>query len=134
MLFFRTFRIFEVYFFFFIFFPKMLSIFFFPQEKFKIHSLTQIQEPEKKIQHWKKKITTFSLTHSIFDQKWQKLNFSREIKKYGTFGCIEVKMLANKAKQIFIKFALEQLVFYISHNNEPTTLPSATLATLCGLN
>ena len=40
--------------------------------------------PEKKIQHWEKK-TTFSLTHSIFAQKWQKFDFSREIKKYGTF-------------------------------------------------
>ena len=57
---------------------------FFPQEKFKIHSLTQIQKPGKKIQHWKKKYTT-SLTHSKFDQKWQKLNYSREINKYGTF-------------------------------------------------
>ena len=53
--FFGTFRIFEVYFFF-PFFPKNFYVFFFSQEKFKIHSLTQIQEPgKKKIQHWKKK-------------------------------------------------------------------------------
>ena len=91
MLIFRNFSNFRGVFFF-PFFPKNFYVFFFSQEKFKIHSLTQIQEPgKKKIQHWKKKITTFSLTHSIFDQKWQKLNFSREIKKYGTFGPSETK-------------------------------------------
>ena len=63
--------------------PK--NVFFFSQEKFKIHSLTQILRAGKKKYSTGKKNTTFSLTHSIFDQKWQKLNFSREIKKYGTF-------------------------------------------------
>ena len=66
MLFFGTFRIFVVHLFFSIFFPKKF-VYFFPQEKFTFHPLTQIQEPEKKIQQWNKKNTTISLTHSIFD-------------------------------------------------------------------
>ena len=66
MLFFGTFRILVVYVFFHFCFPKILYIFF-PQEKFTFHPLTQIQEPEKKIQQWNKKNTTNSLTHSMFD-------------------------------------------------------------------
>ena len=66
---FRNFSNFGGVFFIFHFFPKNI-VYFFSQEKFTIHSLTQIQEPEKKIQQWKKN-TTISLTHPIFDQKWQ---------------------------------------------------------------
>ena len=38
-------------------------MYFFSQEKFQIHSLTQIQKPGKKMQHWKKKYNIF--THSL---------------------------------------------------------------------
>ena len=74
-------------------FPKcvfFLTLFFFFLEKFTPHSLTQIQDPEKKNRAGKKK-TPFSLTHSIFPQKWSKINFSGEIKKYGTFGCTRLR-------------------------------------------
>ena len=58
--------------------------FFFPRKSLKsTHSLKF--KSRKKNTALEKKKTTFSLTHSIFDQKWQKFNFSREIKKYGTF-------------------------------------------------
>ena len=71
----------------FYFFPKNFEngLFFFFLEKFTLHSLTHFQRAEKKKQRWKKK-TPFSLTHSIFAEKWSKMNFSRKIKRYGTFG------------------------------------------------
>ena len=72
--------------FFFPFFSQKFSVFFFPRKSLKSTHSLKFKEPEKKKYSTGKKKTTFSLTHSIFDQKWQKLNFSREIKKYGTFG------------------------------------------------
>ena len=67
------------------FFPTFFC-FFFSQEKFTHHSLTQFWEAGKKKQQWKKKQTHFSLTQSIFAQIVQKKNYSGEIKKYGTFA------------------------------------------------
>ena len=55
-------------------------MFFFSQEKFKIHSLTQIQNGKKKKQPGEKKKTGFSLTQSIFSKMWSKLNYSGEKK------------------------------------------------------
>ena len=66
-----------------VFFPQILVkcyVFFFSQEKFKIHSLTQIQNGEKKNSPVKKKKTGFSLTQSIFSKMLSKLNYSGEKK------------------------------------------------------
>ena len=61
--------------------------FFFSQEKFKIHSLTQIQNGEKKKNSpVKKKKTGFSLTQSIFSKMWSKLNYSGEKKNTVPLG------------------------------------------------
>ena len=94
-----------------IFFPKtvffsgpnfsiLAILFFFYQEKFRIHSLSQINQPEKKYSTGKKN-PSFSLTHSIFPRKWQKLNFSREIKNYGTF----VTCYDNKLNRVIFKLS-----------------------------
>ena len=87
--------------------PKV-SYFFISLEKFTGHSLTRFQkksgkknrpetrkslnalthsksEARKKKQRRKKK-TAFLRTHSNFAQNWSKTKFSREIKKYDTFG------------------------------------------------
>ena len=67
-----------------VFFPKKQKVYFFSQEKFKIHSLTQIQKAVKKYST-RKKNTIF--THTVdFWPKMVKLNFSGKIKKYGTFA------------------------------------------------
>ena len=80
MLFFVTFRV--------------LVYFFFPSQlKFKIHSFTQIQKAGKNIQHCKKKHHFHSVTRFI--TKNGKLNFSGEIKKYGTFDYSLKKKKAN---------------------------------------
>ena len=75
---------------FFIFFQKNPenSLFFFPGKVYTslTHSFSKGGKIKK--QH-RKKITgktQFSHTHSIFAKKWTKINFSREIKKYDTFG------------------------------------------------
>ena len=47
-------------------------------EKFTLHSVTHFQRAEKK--------TPFSFTHSIFAQNGSKMNFSRDMKNYDTFG------------------------------------------------
>ena len=73
---------------------------FFYQENFRIHSLSQINQPEKKYSTGKKN-PSFSLTHSIFPRKWQKLNFSREIKNYGTF----VTCYDNKLNRVIFKLS-----------------------------
>ena len=73
-----------------VFFPQILVkcyvYFFFSQEKFKIHSLTQIQNGEKKKNSpVKKKNRIF--THSVdFFQNVVKIKLFREKKKYGTFA------------------------------------------------
>ena len=79
------------------FFPPIFgSIFvFFFLEKFTSHSLTHLKmlfffpAPEKK--------TAFLLTHSILAKNSQKTNFSREIKKNGTFGYIWKKVVSGRA-------------------------------------
>ena len=49
------------------------------------HSKPEARKNKKQRQ---KKKTAFSLTHTNFAQKWSTTNFSREIKKYGTFDTI----------------------------------------------
>ena len=75
-----VFQILEVF-----FFPKKsenISFFFFFRKILQFtHSII--------FRRWKKK-TQFSLTHSILAEKWSKMNFSREIKKYGTFAWINL--------------------------------------------
>ena len=68
-----------------VFFFRQFFVFFFPG---KVHiSLTHSFSGSRKKKYSSgKKNTPFSLTHSIFAQKWKKLNFSREIKKYDTFA------------------------------------------------
>ena len=70
------------------FFPKKIwkhFVFFFPGKVYTSLTHSFSEGGKKKKQHWKKK-TPFSLTHSILAEKWSKMNFSGEIKKYGTFG------------------------------------------------
>ena len=70
------------------FFPTFFQLFlffFFPRKSLKsTHSLDFLGRKKKKTAAEKKK-TQFSLTQSIFAQKVQILNYSGEIKKYGTF-------------------------------------------------
>ena len=68
------------------FFPILFFfvVVFFFLEKFTLHSLTHFQRAKKKTALEKK--TPFSLTHSILAEKWSKMNFSSEIKKYDTFA------------------------------------------------
>ena len=69
------------------FFTTKMCIFFFPWNSLPAtHSLV-LKGRKKKIQPRKKKYS-FSLTHSIFPQKGQKINFSGEKKKYGTFALV----------------------------------------------
>ena len=71
-------------------FSILAILFFFPRKSLEsTHSLKLISR-KKKYSTGKKK-SFISLTHSIFPRKWQKLNFSREIKKYGTFGSTNKK-------------------------------------------
>ena len=66
-----------------------IYIVFFPGKVYT--SLTHsFSEGGKKKTALEKK-TPFSLTHSILAEKWSKMNFSGEIKKYGTFGCAFTK-------------------------------------------
>ena len=85
---------------FFIFSRKILKTvcFFFPGKVYT--SLTHsFSKSGKKTAREKK--TQFSLTHSIFAQKWTKINFSREIKKCDTFD--------GTTKVLSINFFLKSL-------------------------
>ena len=69
-------------------FFNFFCFFFFPRKSLKsTHSLDFLGRKKKKQQRKKKK-TQFSLTQSIFAQKVQILNYSGEIKKYGTFESV----------------------------------------------
>ena len=72
----RYFCTFAVYF----FFPTKMCIFFPRNSLLPTHSLV-FKGRKKKIQPRKKKYS-FLLTHSIFPQKCQKINFSRKKKRY----------------------------------------------------
>ena len=67
------------------FFFHQHFLFFFSQEKFTTHSLTPLQEAEKKKTAGEKKNTIF--THSVdFCPKCAKIKLFRVKKKYDTFG------------------------------------------------
>ena len=68
-------------------FPKIvfLFLFFFSLEKFNPYWLTQSQMLFFFFPAREKKKTAFLLTNSFLPKNCTKLNFSREIKKYGTF-------------------------------------------------
>ena len=70
---------------------RILEVFIFSNDFFffrgKVHiSLTHSFSGSREKKTAVEKKTPFSLTHPIFAQKWQKLYFSRELKKYGSFG------------------------------------------------
>ena len=63
-----------------------LFVFFFSLEKIKLHSLTRFKPCIFFFRRRKKKNTVFLLTHSILDENVTKVIFTRNKKKYGTFG------------------------------------------------
>ena len=69
-------------------FPTFFShvLYFFSRKSLQSTQQLKFKSPVKKKYNTGKKNTAFSLTHSIYSQKYKKLNFSGEIKKYGTFG------------------------------------------------
>ena len=74
-----------------IFFPntgrkKNIAVFFFSQKKDYTSLTHSFQTFVFFFRHWKKN-TVFLLSHSILDEIVTKVIFSRNKKKYGTFGC-----------------------------------------------